>query len=610
MKKNTFVYLIKKLRTPLFLAALFLSLFGSYQVYHGQYQSLGKEIMVIIYSTFQLFAFVPTESVLKESPLSYEIATWLAPTFTMVGFFSVFENIFGYFRQSLHHLGKKHIVLLGDTGDCLEFIKNFQKEEPKVGIYFLCDFSDTIDEKKYQSLMAKVIRIDFSLRDLGLNKMIARDHSLGDYGTIISFEGEPKSYGRVFALSKLLEGQPHEIDFFLQTTSQHMKEIMEAKMDQIQTFDLHFFQKNELIIKSLLDEGGFQFSDPRPLSGQWDMESIKTMEDLSQGIGRYHLLFVGFSKMAEMLLIQASNLLTINVHQPLRVTIVDRDIMEKWKSFQAYRPMVHKVFQVDFIEGDYGSKENLEAIEALREEDISGVFFLDQSVNRNIFNVDLYREFLEGVPIGIYTGDQVEIGPVIESLSLRLNEITAFGEVSNVLTKSVIMEERLWDKAKKFNGAYNQTLYELMGWEREEASIQAQWMELSNVKKESSIYQSAHRTTKIKLLEKIGQASSLSLGEVLEDWNQRLDKMPVADQVKVMEEDLFMNYMAALEHKRWNNFYYMRGFSLGPVKDEARKKHDCLIDDWSEFLSGKQRDKAIYDMISVLSVGEEKEALE
>ena len=37
-------------------------------------------------------------------------------------------------------------------------------------------------------------------------------------------------------------------------------------------------------------------------------------------------------------------------------------------------------------------------------------------------------------------------------------------------------------------------------------------------------------------------------------------------------------------------------------KDLAAKQHDCLIDDWNEFLSGDVRDKAIYDFLSVLEL--------
>ena len=63
--------------------------------------------------------------------------------------------------------------------------------------------------------------------------------------------------------------------------------------------------------------------------------------------------------------------------------------------------------------------------------------------------------------------------------------------------------------------------------------------------------------------------------------------------------------MTALEHKRWNNFYYMRDFQFNEKKDEYLKTHDCLIDDWDVFLVGIQRDKAIYDTLSTLSINQD-----
>ncbi len=65
-----------------------------------------------------------------------------------------------------------------------------------------------------------------------------------------------------------------------------------------------------------------------------------------------------------------------------------------------------------------------------------------------------------------------------------------------------------------------------------------------------------------------------------------------------------MNFFAQLEHKRWSNFYYMKNFRLG-AKNEEMCTHDCLIDDWEAFLSGPQRDKAIYDFLSLLVIKKE-----
>lgn len=95
--------------------------------------------------------------------------------------------------------------------------------------------------------------------------------------------------------------------------------------------------------------------------------------------------------------------------------------------------------------------------------------------------------------------------------------------------------------------------------------------------------------------------------ELLAKWRSRLSEKSVQEKVQIIEEDPAMNFMTASEHKRWNNFYYMCGFRFGD-KDETKKTHDCLIDNWQVFLDGPQREKAIYDMLSVLSIEEKKDA--
>lgn len=105
------------------------------------------------------------------------------------------------------------------------------------------------------------------------------------------------------------------------------------------------------------------------------------------------------------------------------------------------------------------------------------------------------------------------------------------------------------------------------------------------------------------LLGKIAEAEGFSsVQELLQSWKNQIDGLSAAEQVNIIENNSSMNYMTALEHKRWNNFYYMKNFVYSDEKNEVNRTHNSLIDDWDEFLKSDQRDKAVYDFISVLSV--------
>ncbi|MBF4805485.1 MAG: hypothetical protein HXM47_02685 [Pseudoleptotrichia goodfellowii] len=129
-----------------------------------------------------------------------------------------------------------------------------------------------------------------------------------------------------------------------------------------------------------------------------------------------------------------------------------------------------------------------------------------------------------------------------------------------------------------------------------------QWNSLSNIKKESSRNQCMHQNIKKVLLGKIAEIEGFSSAkELLQSWKNQIDNLSPTEQVNIIENNPFMNYMTALEHKRWNNFYYMKNFVYSDEKNEVNRTHNSLIDDWNEFLKSDQSDKAVYDFISVLS---------
>lgn len=79
MFKSSFQRFVKRIRFPIFILALVLGFIGSYQLYSNEYSSIFKTISVVVYSTIMLFTFSPTNGILNEAPLAYEIAMWLAP---------------------------------------------------------------------------------------------------------------------------------------------------------------------------------------------------------------------------------------------------------------------------------------------------------------------------------------------------------------------------------------------------------------------------------------------------------------------------------------------------------------------------------------------------
>ena len=592
----------RKLKVPFFALALILSLVGSYQVYHGRFSNVFKEIIVIIISTFKLFTFSPTNGITNEAPLAYELAIWMAPASTMVGFFSVFSKLYRNIRNSLIHIGKEHLVVMGYNPYSIEFIKNLKNDHPEIRVINLLDNTENINEELLKSLDVKVVRVSYSDINSEENKLIIRDEKIGDYGKIVCFEREPYGYGYVEKLSKWLGNMDKTIDLYLRTENYRVKELVEFQMDELVAFDIHYFNLDELMVMNLIGDD-FSINNTPGLLEDWSDRTFETINDIAKQVGRANVLMVGFSPISESVLNVISNNSVINPLRNVKVTIIDKAASGKFDKYNDYKTMIDNVMDYELIDMDTNSR-NLKniVIERERVEPFSAVLFCEEEIYSNIVNIDRIKDIVENNPVAVYAKDSVSSESVLNSVKQTIKSMQIFGDPYHVLTKDIIIDESMLQKSKEFNAYYNRLAYEMMGYEISNESVESQWHSLSNVKKESSIYQTMHRDVKEMLIRKFSELKKFEGIDIVEGWKELVSGKSVSQQVSIIENDIFMNYMTALEHKRWNNFYYMRDFTFGNIKDEKNKKHDCLIDDWDEFLGGIQRDKAIYDFISTLSL--------
>ena len=592
----------RKLKVPFFALALILSLVGSYQVYHGRFSNVFKEIIVIIISTFKLFTFSPTNGITNEAPLAYELAIWMAPASTMVGFFSVFSKLYRNIRNSLIHIGKEHLVVMGYNPYSIEFIKNLKNDHPEIRVINLLDNTENINEELLKSLDVKVVRVSYSDINSEENKLIIRDEKIGDYGKIVCFEREPYGYGYVEKLSKWLGNMDKTIDLYLRTENYRVKELVEFQMDELVAFDIHYFNLDELMVMNLIGDD-FSINNTPGLLEDWSDRTFETINDIAKQVGRANVLMVGFSPISESVLNVISNNSVINPLRNVKVTIIDKAASGKFDKYNDYKTMIDNVMDYELIDMDTNSR-NLKniVIERERVEPFSAVLFCEEEIYSNIVNIDRIKDIVENNPVAVYAKDSVSSESVLNSVKQTIKSMQIFGDPNNVLTKNIIIDESMLQKSKEFNAYYNRLASEMMGYEISNESVESQWHSLSNVKKESSIYQTMHRDVKEMLIRKFSELKKFEGIDIVEGWKELVSGKSVSEQVSIIENDIFMNYMTALEHKRWNNFYYMRDFTFGNIKDEKNKKHDCLIDDWDEFLGGIQRDKAIYDFISTLSL--------
>lgn len=597
-----FNYYIKKLKFPFAMLSFILSVVGSIQVYQGQFNSFIKEVVVIIYSVIKLFTFFPTESVLANSPLAYELATWMAPITTVLGLFSIFTNLYNDSIMALRHINKDRLIVLGSNKESLTFIKNTISKYPKKRIVCIVDFEEEVDSEIYNLLHVKLLRLDYSNPLAEVNKLIIKDEKIFKGKKIVSFEKEPKSYYHIQVLSKLLEGY-EGIELYLRTESFRIKEIVEESMDKIKNFNINYFNINDLMTNEFLQE--FNVNNTNGMKESWKDKKFNNLEDIANQVSRANILIIGYSHIVNHVLTSLSNLSVINPLKNTKVTIIDQDAKSKFEEFMDYKTRLESVLEYELIELRNKSRE-LEDVfrEKSKEEAFNAIFFCDEDDYTNLINMDRIEKYIRNLSVAVYSSENSDIDTIYETLKSKIPSLKIFGNIENIVNYDVIINESQLEKAKNFNAYYNSITSEMMGYETSDKNIEEQWDSLSNVKKESSWNQSLHQETKHLLLDKFTELEIFENKSLPSFWKEKLDGHSVDDQVNIIENDIYMNYMTSLEHKRWNNFYYMRDFVFGEVKDESNKKHDCLIDNWEDFMLSKQRPKAIYDFISTLALEE------
>lgn len=597
-----FNYYIKRLKFPFAMLSFILSVVGSIQVYQGQFNSFIKEVVVIIYSVIKLFTFFPTESVLANSPLAYELATWMAPITTVLGLFSIFTNLYNDSIMALRHINKDRLIVLGSNKESLTFIKNTISKYPKKRIVCIVDFEEEVDSEIYNLLHVKLLRLDYSNPLAEVNKLIIKDEKIFKGKKIVSFEKEPKSYYHIQVLSKLLEGY-EGIELYLRTESFRIKEIVEESMDKIKNFNINYFNINDLMTNEFLQE--FNVNNTNGMKESWKDKKFNTLEDIANQVSRANILIIGYSDIVNHVLTSLSNLSVINPLKNTKVTIIDQDAKSKFEEFMDYKTRLESVLEYELIELRNKSRE-LEDVfrEKSKEEAFNAIFFCDEDDYTNLINMDRIEKYIRNLSVAVYSSENSDIDTIYETLKSKIPSLKIFGNIENIVNYDVIINESQLEKAKNFNAYYNSITSEMMGYETSDKNIEEQWDSLSNVKKESSWNQSLHQETKHLLLDKFTELEIFENKSLPSFWKEKLDGHSVDDQVNIIENDIYMNYMTSLEHKRWNNFYYMRDFVFGEVKDESNKKHDCLIDNWEDFMLSKQRPKAIYDFISTLALEE------
>lgn len=626
-------YYKKKIILFLFILTIIFAILSLYEYYHTKISDPIQLWSAVLYGTVKLFLFAAPLSAENPGGIFYELAKWLAPILTSAFIFTQISNVLLHLKNMfLNGISRKHVILFGDSPVARALLTNLLADRESYRISFVT--KQFLEEQRKNKLERKGIasyQLDFEkcdqneIRDLFLALHISSAKYLFFTG-----ESDLENFSLYASVIGRIRPKKNIVSFVhceSNTVIGYMEDLRPEGMDTV------YFEEEELTVRMLLEKKAVQerlfssfsrlpFANARKEQAASRQERVDegeepTVEEMDATILPPHVLVFGINSLLFPLLKKLANDATLSLQKNARVTVVDTDAGKKLHELFPVQGKegIFRALEIDSIElcsehSSYRKREQIRAfLKSMEQEERPSLFFLlQEDVIENLKVLQLLRSSFQEAPKLFRNSSAVVLSHVLKEEG---EEVETFGDLSTVLTEPVLIRASLDNRAKAFNEAYNKAA------EAAGMGKGGGWNTLSYVRKESSRLSASHASVKEAFLRQFFRDRSdaeirafLSRKETefrsLEELEKK-DKPAFRERFRhFLKENPELDFLSRLEHKRWCNSYYAMFFRYGEKKDESRKTHPCLIDEW-ETVIGEKFDLCHpeYDLLSVFALFKE-----
>ena len=659
-------YYKKKIILFLFVITTVFGIISLYQYYRVKIENPFQLLSAVLYGTIKLFLFAAPLSAEVNGGMMYEFAKWMAPILTSAFIFTQISNILLHSKNMiLNRFSSNHVVLFGSGKMTETLIGNLKKEKKYYKISLVTkEFLDERLKNQYERKGIACYQLDLGKSDRNEIRELFTALCI-ENAKYLFFMAESdlenfSLYAGVIQRIKPKRAITAYVHSESGTVAGYMEELLSEERKKeagLMKFDTVHFNERDLTIRMLLQERLVQDSLLKSLSGVSELSSSGenkerkseekllrdrklSAEKIDKTIHAPHILLFGVNELSFPLLKQLANDATLSLKKKTKVTVLDenagRGIAELFSIYgdastkenpeetvgeKTEKSSIRKspssglemALEIESIELGDDSREALQKqrlenyLKAIGKDDAPTLIFLmDKDIIKSLKALNLINRYFENVPKLIRNVSQVDLTGLLPT---KGGPIRSFGDISEILTEKVLIREALDMRAKAFNEAYNS----LSG-----MGEGASWNELSFVKKNSSRLSATHAIVKEAFLRRI--FSEKSEAEIRALCREKLSEFSKLQEVQkenpeefhkrfcsFLEENPVLDFLSRLEHKRWCNSYYAMGFRYGEKKDENRRTHPCLIEDWGEVIGEKfALCHPEYDLLSVFCLFREE----
>ena len=655
-------YYKKKIVLLLCILTIVFGVFSLYQYYRGKITNPFQLLSAVLYGTIKLFLFAAPLSAEANAGIMYEFAKWMAPILTSAFIFTQISNILLHSKNViLNRLSGNHIVLFGSGKMTELLIGNLKKSKKKYRLSLISgDFLDERLKNQYERKGIACYRLDFGkcdkneIRELFTTLKIKNAKYL--FFTVESDLENFSLYAGVIERIKPARAMTAYVHSESGTVATYMEELLSEerkKEESLQKLDTVHFNERDLSIRMLLQEKLVRDSLFQSLNGLLTLsapeneasenregerrekdslkEEVLSVDNMEKRIRPPHILLFGVNELSLPLLKQLANDATFSLTKKTKITVLDEDAekkvaeilsiygetaVEDFSKRKTPSSGLTMALDIECIELGASSKETVQKehlenyLRKVAMCDAPDLFFLmDKDIVKNLKTLHLINLYFNQSAKILRNVTQVDL---TELLPKKSGAIRSFGDISEILTENVLIRESLDRRAKAFNESYNKAA-SLSG-----MGEGTSWNALSYVKKNSSRLSATHQVVKEAILRKVFPGKKDA--DIQDYCKEKLSEFRELQKVqkehpeefhqcfcRFLEENPLLDFLSRLEHKRWCNSYYAMGFRYGEKKDENRKTHPCLIEDWGEVIGEKfALCHPEYDLLSVFCLFQEE----
>ena len=664
-------YYKKKIVLLLCILTIVFGVFSLYQYYRGKITNPFQLLSAVLYGTIKLFLFAAPLSAEANAGIMYEFAKWMAPILTSAFIFTQISNILLHSKNViLNRLSGNHIVLFGSGKMTELLIGNLKKSKKKYRLSLISgDFLDERLKNQYERKGIACYRLDFGkcdkneIRELFTTLKIKNAKYL--FFTVESDLENFSLYAGVIERIKPARAMTAYVHSESGTVATYMEELLSEerkKEESLQKLDTVHFNERDLSIRMLLQEKLVRDSLFQSLNGLLTLsapeneasenregevgsqnevsenregerrekdslkEEVLSVDNMEKRIRPPHILLFGVNELSLPLLKQLANDATFSLTKKTKITVLDEDAekkvaeilsiygetaVEDFSKRKTPSSGLTMALDIECIELGASSKETVQKehlenyLRKVAMCDAPDLFFLmDKDIVKNLKTLHLINLYFNQSAKILRNVTQVDL---TELLPKKSGAIRSFGDISEILTENVLIRESL-----AFNESYNKAA-SLSG-----MGEGTSWNALSYVKKNSSRLSATHQVVKEAILRKVFPGKKDA--DIQDYCKEKLSEFRELQKVqkehpeefhqcfcRFLEENPLLDFLSRLEHKRWCNSYYAMGFRYGEKKDENRKTHPCLIEDWGEVIGEKfALCHPEYDLLSVFCLFQEE----